>query len=85
MHKKMLKSHQKKKRASEKMIEKYGKAFPALCELSCKCTGNHSAACGCLTDAFISKAHTNFTSILMGSEISGGVCKAADSIAKACT
>ena len=64
-HKKMLKSHQKKKRASEKMIEKYGKAFPALCELSCKCTGNHSAACGCLTDAFISKAHTNFTSILM--------------------
>ena len=24
-----------------------------------------SAACGCLTDAFISKAHTDFTSILM--------------------
>ena len=36
-----------------------------MCELSCKCTGNHSAACGCLTHAFISKAHTNFTSILM--------------------
>ena len=33
--------------------------------LSYKCEGNHSAACGCLTDAFISKAHTNFTSILM--------------------
>ena len=61
----MFKITPEKKRASEKMIEKYGKAFPALCELSCKCTGNHSAASGCLTDAFISKAHTNFTSILM--------------------
>ena len=41
-------------------------SFPALCELSCKCMGgNHSAACSCLNPPFISKAHTNFTSILM--------------------
>ena len=25
----------------------------------------HSSGCGCLTDTFISKAHTNFTSILI--------------------
>ena len=59
------KSHQKKKKASKKMIEMYGEALSALCKLSCKCEGNHSAACRCLTDAFISKAHTNFTSILI--------------------
>ena len=51
-NKKMLNSHQNEKKASEKMIEKYGKAFPALCKLSCKSTGNHSAAYGCLTNAF---------------------------------
>ena len=27
--------------------------------------GNHSATCGCMTAAFIAKAHTNFSSILM--------------------
>ena len=25
----------------------------------------HSSGCGCLSDTFISKAHTNFTSILI--------------------
>ena len=50
---KMLKSHQKKKKTFKKMIEMYGEALPALCKLSCKCEGNHSAACGCLTDAFM--------------------------------
>ena len=43
----------------------YKTSFPKLSELSCKCEGNHTATCGCLTRAFISKAHTNFTSILM--------------------
>ena len=56
-----LKSHQKMKKSSKNM----SKSFSSLCKLSCKCEGNHSAACGCLTDAFISKAHTNFMSILM--------------------
>ena len=33
----------------------------------CKCVvkKKHSSGCGCLTDTFISKAHTNFTSILI--------------------
>ena len=58
-HKKMLELHQKRKTVTEKVIEA---TFPALGDLSCKCTGYHSSQCGCL---FISKAHTNFTSILM--------------------
>ena len=61
-HKKMLELHQKRKTVTEKVIEA---TFPALGDLSCKCTGYHSSQCGCLTVAFISKAHTNFTSILM--------------------
>ena len=64
-HKKMLELHQKKKTVTEKVIAKYKVTFPALGDLSCKCTGYHSSQCGCLTVAFISKAHTNFTSILM--------------------
>ena len=56
----------KTKTASKQMCNKYRASFPALCELSCKCKGgNHSATCGCLNAPFISKAHTNFTSILM--------------------
>ena len=51
-HKKML----EKKTVTEKVIEA---TFPALGDLSCKCTGYHSSQCGCLTVAFISKAHTN--------------------------
>ena len=30
--------------------------------------GKHRSGCGCLTDTFISKAHTNFTSILAKSQ-----------------
>ena len=65
-HKKILELRQKMKTASKQMLDKYMANFPALCELSCKCKGgNHSAACSCLNPPFISKAHTNFTSILM--------------------
>ena len=35
------------------------------CARNCHCRGNHKPHCGCLTAAFISKARTNFTSILM--------------------
>ena len=62
---KMLELHQKRTFVSKKMLDKYKDSFPSLCELSCKCTGNHRASCGCLTEALISKAHTNFTSILI--------------------
>ena len=48
------------------MLDKYRASFLALRKLSCKCKGgNHSAACGCWNPPFISKAHINFTSILM--------------------
>ena len=65
-HKKILELRQKMKTASKQMLDKNRASFPALCELSCKCKGgNHCAACGCLNPPFISKAHINFTSILM--------------------
>ena len=54
------------KKVSKTMIEKYKDTFPALGKLRCKCEGgNHSPTCGCLNLPFISKAHTNFSSILM--------------------
>ena len=64
-HKKVLTSRQKMKSAPKHMVDKYKSIFPALSDLSCKCIGNHSATCGCLTNDFISKAYTNFTFILM--------------------
>ena len=64
-HKKILESRQKMKSFSKHMLDKYKERYPALSDLSCKCKGKHNAACGCLTGAFIAKAHTNFTSILM--------------------
>ena len=65
-HKKILELRQKCKKASKPLLDRYGQTYPALGELTCKCSnGNHSDTCGCLTAAFISKAHTNFTSILM--------------------
>ena len=48
------------------MIQKYKDTFPALGKFHCKCEGgNHSPTCGCLNLPFISKAHKNFSSILM--------------------
>ena len=65
-HKKILESWQKRERFPQyNMINKYGDDFPAVRELICKCRGNHSANCGCLSTTFISKAHINFMSILM--------------------
>ena len=63
-HKKILVRH-KMKKLSKTMIQKYKDTFPALGKLRCKCEGgNHSPTCGCLNPHFISKAHTNFSSIL---------------------
>ena len=64
---KILQLRQKMQIASKKMLDKYKNTYPALGKFTCKGKGkgNHSAACGCLTAAFIFKAHTNFTSILM--------------------
>ena len=50
-----------------KHVDKYKDDFPVICKeeyQSCKCV-YHSSGCGCLSDTFISKAHTNFTSILI--------------------
>ena len=47
-----------------KHVDKYKTDFPFICKEeyeSCKCVVYHSSGCGCLTDTFISKAHTNFT------------------------
>ena len=67
-HKKILEKRQKIKAFTNYQITKYKDTFPAVVRegwQKCKCQGNHSAGCGCLSDAFIAKAHTNFTSILM--------------------
>ncbi len=64
-----------KKRAKDKVltqaqIEKYKDTFPKVCNeeyQKCKCK-NHSSGCGCLSDTFIAKAHTNFTSILIAAQ-----------------
>ena len=64
-HKKILELRQKIKNAPKQMVNKYKNSYPTLGELTCKCKGNHSDACGCLTPAFITKAHKKFSSILM--------------------
>ena len=65
-HRKILELCHKIKKVPKKMLQKYRDTFPALGKLRCKCEGgNHSPTCGCLNPSFISKAHTNFTSILM--------------------
>ena len=68
-HRKMLEKHQKDKVLSQTQIEKYRDTFPNVYNQEyqkCKCR-NHAcrSGCGCLTDAFIAKAHTNLSSILM--------------------
>ena len=54
------------------MINIYKDSYPELGKLTCKCMrvgkGNHSATCGYLTASFISRARTNFTSILMAAQ-----------------
>ena len=71
-HRKILELRQKIKKASQQMMHKYKDSYPELGKLTCKCMragkSNHSANCGCLTASFISRAHTNFTSILMAAQ-----------------
>ena len=67
-HKKNLEKRQKIKAFTDHQITKYKNTFPAVVRegwQKCKCQGNHSAGCGCLSEAFIAKPHTNFTSIIM--------------------
>ena len=68
-HRKILELRQKIKKDPQQMLGRYKSSYPQLGKLTCKCMhvgkGNHSASCGCLTVSFISRAHTNFTSILM--------------------
>ena len=71
-HRKILQLRQKIKKAPQRMLNRYKSSYPQLGKLTCKCMrvgkGNHSAGCGCLTVSFISRAHTNFTSILMAAQ-----------------
>ena len=78
------------KRQKDKMlpsahIEKYKDDLPFICEeeyQQCKCVVYHSSGCGCLTDTFISKAHTNFTN---RSRVTRGVCETCESFTQACS
>ena len=71
-HRKILELRQKIKNASQQMMHKFKDSYPELGKLTCKCMragkSNHSANCRCLTAPFISRAHTNFTSILMAAQ-----------------
>ena len=54
---------------NQAQIEKYKDTFPNVCneeyrKCMCKCK-KHSSGCGCLSDTFIAKLPTNFTSILI--------------------
>ena len=65
-HRKILEKRQKDKTLPLKHVDKYKDDFPVICKeeyQSCKCVVYHSSGCGCLSDTFISKAHTNFTAI----------------------
>ena len=47
---------------AQKNSGQYKDDFPVICKeeyQSCKCVGYHRSGCGCLSDTFISKAHTN--------------------------
>ena len=55
------------------MLDRYESSYPELGKLTCKCIcvwvkATTVASCGCLTVSFISRAHTNFTSILMAAQ-----------------
>ena len=71
-HRKILELRQKIKKASQQMLDRYKSSYPELGKLTFKCMRvskvNHSASCGCLTASFISRTHTNFTSILMAAQ-----------------
>ena len=87
-HKKILEKRQKIKAFTNYQITKYKDTFPAVvCEgwQRCKCQGNHSAGCGCLSDAFIAKAHTNFTLILMEAQSQEEFVRRLKGFAQACT
>ena len=64
-HRKQLEVHAKQKVFSKALIARYEKQFPEVRTVTCHCTGNHKAGCGCLSTDFIGKAHTNFSSILV--------------------
>ena len=67
-HKKILEKRQDTRILSKALIDKYKSTFPNVCKeeyQSCKCGEKHKSGCGCLSDAFIAKAHTNFTSTLI--------------------
>ena len=63
-HRKQLEARAKQKTFTAAMVDKYEKNFPELKSVRCHCSSRHKPGCGCLSQAFISKAHTNFTSIL---------------------
>ena len=63
-----------KKEFSDEEKNKYKDKFPLSVSAKCKCKG-HKSGCGCLSDAFIKKAHLNHFCILQQ-------CKDADEYAK---
>ena len=63
-HRKLVEKRQKDKDLTQ---AQYKDTFPNVCNKEyqkCKCK-KHSSGCGCLSDTFIAKAHTKFTSILI--------------------
>ena len=66
-HRKQLESRAGMKAFTGKVKARYREQYPTVDSVHCHCS-RHSVRCGCLTESFISKAHTNFTSILMHCE-----------------
>ena len=63
-HRKQLEARATQKKFTDTMMSKYEKTFPGVKNVTCHCI-RHKVGCGCLSESFIAKAHTNFTSILM--------------------
>ena len=62
--KKQLEKYAKMKTFSQKFKEKHCKKFPQVKMVTCHCKSHHKSNCGCLSDAFIEKARTNFSCLL---------------------
>ena len=63
-HRKQLEARTLMKEFTDKMKARYRERYPTVNSVHCHCS-RHSVGCGCLSESFISKAHT---SILMECE-----------------
>ena len=67
-HLKALENYSKMKEPSIDFIRKHKDRFPLISGVRCHCLNRHKPGCGCITDAFITRARNNFSYILTDSK-----------------